>query len=89
MLKLTQVTRDTGTVLLTFEYSDEGETKTRTFEASEIIQLIREFKHLVGRNPTQAEVKDIIVTLFNSVRKGADIVESVPWENWIGADLEP
>ncbi len=88
MLKLVQVNRNLGAVQLTFQYSDGAETKTKAFNAEEIVLLLRDFKHLTGRKPAQAELKNIIITLFNNVRKGADIVESVPWENWINTDLE-
>jgi hypothetical protein len=87
-IKLTGVTRNAGEVTLAFQYTDGAATKTKTFSASEIVLLLRDFKCLVGRNPAQAELKDIIATLFNGVRRGADVVESIPWESWININLE-
>jgi len=88
MLKLKSVTRNQGFVNLTFEFDVEGSTATRTLDAQEIVSIFKDLKQILGRNPTQAEMKTAISALFVTIRKGQEALGVVSWENWIGVDLD-
>lgn len=89
MIKLTQVQRGGGEVVLTFTYSTVSGSETVSFEQNELIDRAREFYRLMGRRPNLYEFREIVIELFNDIRSGEELfVEVVPWENWIGVDLE-
>lgn len=86
---ITQVKRDTGQVVLTIEYSTDNGPGTVDVEGEQIIERLKQLRALLGRKPTQAEAKDCVVALINQVRVGREpLVEIVPWEDFIGIDLE-
>ena len=44
---------------------------------------------LVGRKPTLSEVQEIVVALIKEIRRGQEpLVDIIPWEDYIGVDLE-
>jgi hypothetical protein len=88
LIKLASVNRTLGYVQLTFQYDSDAGVQTKVLDANEIVETIRSAKKLLGRNPTQAELRDIINSLFKEMRKGVDVVEAVNWESLIGVDLE-
>jgi len=88
MLKLIQVRRDLGSVQLSFSYDKDGATIIKTLNASEIMQNLRTLKLLLGRNPTLAESKLVVITMFNEIRKSSEILEDINWEALINVDLE-
>ena len=88
MIKLTQVQRSTGDVYLTFQYDLEGQIKTVTIDAREIVDRTRSLKTLVGRALTTTDLKNIVVTMINEIRAGKQLLETFPYENYIGVDLE-
>jgi hypothetical protein len=89
MIKLVQVKRNTGSVQLLFSYTFEDVEVLKTVNAAEVVQLLRSLKLLLGRNPTLAEAKQVVVTMFNEIRRNGQVLEDVPWESMIGVNLEP
>ena len=86
---ITQVRRDTGEVILTIEYSSDAGTETIEVDADQIVDRLKTLRGLVGRKPTQSEAREIVVQLINEIRAGKQpIVETTPWEDYIGVDLE-
>jgi len=89
MIKITQDKRDAGQVILRIEYSTDTGTETVDIDAEQIVDRLKTLRILVGRRPTQAEAREIVVTLINELRIGRQpILEILPWENYIGIDLE-
>ena len=86
---ITQVRRDAGEVILTIEYSSNAGTETIQVDAGQIVDRLKTLRGLVGRKPTQAEAREIVVQLINEIRAGRQpLVETIPWEEYIGVDLE-
>lgn len=89
MIQIKQVQRDQGEVLLTFEYTDEGETKTVVVDNREIIKRMEKLKQLVGRSLELSDLQDVVVTLINEIREGRrPLLQRFPYEDYIGVDLE-
>lgn len=89
MIKITQVSRTSGEVVLTIEYSTGNGNMFLEVDAEQIVDRLKLLRSLLGRNPSQNEAREIVVALINDVRAGkAKIVEVVPWENFVGIDLE-
>ena len=89
MIKITQVKRDTGEVILTIEYDLNEEVLTIDVDAEQVVDRLKELRSLFGRKPTQSEARETLVALINEIRAGKQpLVEIVPWENYIGVDLE-
>lgn len=89
MIVITQVRRSMGDVRLTIEYSTDVDTETVVVEAQQIVDRLKQLRGLVGRKPTVAEAREVVVQLINELRRGREpLVEIIPWENYIGVDLE-
>ena len=89
MITITQVMRDAGDVILRIEYSTDSGTETLDIDAEQIVDRLKTLRTLVGRKPIQSEAQEIIVTLIDDIRAGKQpFVEIVPWETFIGIDLE-
>lgn len=89
MIIIRQVRRDQGQVLLRVEYDDQGGTKTIWIDQADLIERFREFRNLIGRKPSEQERKEIFVKLISELReKKEPLIEIIPWENYIGVDLE-
>jgi hypothetical protein len=89
MITITQVKRSEGQVVLTIEYSTDDGNEALTVDAEQIVDRLKALRALLGRKPTQTEAREIVVALINEVRQGKQpFVEVVPWETFIGIDLE-
>jgi len=89
MITITQVKRTEGQVVLTIEYSMGEGTEVLAVDAEQIVDRLKALRALLGRKSTLAEAKEVVVTLINEVRQGKQpLVEVVPWETFIGIDLE-
>ena len=89
MIKITQVSRTGGNVVLMIEYSTDDGNETVLLEEEQLMDRLKRFKLLMGRKPTVNEAKDMLVEMINKIREGeATILDLVPWENYIGVDLE-
>lgn len=86
---ITQVRRDTGEVILTVEYSRDAGSETIEVDAEQIVDRLKELRRLLGRKPKASEAKEVVVALINEIRAGKQpLVEIIPWEDYIGVDLE-
>ena len=86
---ITQVKRDSGEVILTIEYSTDSGLETIQIDAEQIVDRLKELRRLLGRKPAASEAREVVVTLINEIRAGEQpLVEIVPWEDYIGVDLE-
>jgi len=86
---ITQVKRDTGEVTLTIEYSTDEGTETIQIDAEQIVDRLKELRRLLGRKPKSGEAREVVVALINEIRAGKQpLVEIIPWEDYIGIDLE-
>jgi len=89
VIKIIQVKRDMGQVILTIEYGMTSGNEVIDVDAEQIVDRLKNLRVLLGRKPTQNEAREIVVALINEVRAGREpFVEIVPWENFIGVDLE-
>jgi len=89
MITITQVKRTEGQVVLTIEYTIGDGIAVLTVDAEQIVDRLKALRALLGRKSTLAEAKEVVVTLINEVRQGKQpLVEVVPWETFIGIDLE-
>ena len=89
MIKIIQVKRDMGQIILTIEYGMTSGNEVIDVDAEQIVDRLKNLRNLLGRKPTQNEAREIVVALINEVRAGREpFVEIVPWENFIGVDLE-
>jgi len=86
---ITQVKRDAGQVILIIQYSTDNGPETVDIEGEQIVERLKQLRSLLGRKPTQAEAKDCVVALIDEIRVGREpLVEIIPWEDYIGVDLE-
>jgi len=89
MIRITQVQRLTGEVLITFEYDIGLQTQSITINNDEIVDRLKALKKLIGRTLTLTDLKNVIVTLINEIRQGkSELSERFPYETYIGVDLE-
>lgn len=89
MINITQVQRDGGQVILRIEYSMDEDTQFIDVDAEQIMDRLKAVRQLLGRRPTPDEAREVVVALINEIRAGRQpLVEIVPWENYIGVDLE-
>ena len=86
---ITQVKRDTAEVVLTIEYSTDAGTETVKVDAEQIVDRFKKLRSLLGRKPTMDEARDAVAAIIKELREGKQpLVEIIPWENYIGVDLE-
>lgn len=86
---ITQVKRDTAEVILTIEYSTDTVTETVRVDAEQIVDRFKKLRSLLGRKPTMDEARDAVVAIIKELREGEQpLVEIIPWEEYIGVDLE-
>ena len=72
-----------------FEYDLVEEILTLGINEREIIERAREYRKLLGRNPTVQDLKEIIIHIVNEVRMGKrPFLEKYDYSEWIGVDLE-
>jgi hypothetical protein len=89
MIRITAVTRTGGQVVITLEYSTDGGTIILDLDAEAILDRLKQLRALVGRKPTLAEAQEVVVALVNELRVGEEpLVDIIPWEDYIGIDLE-
>lgn len=89
MITITQVKRDLGQVVLVIEYTTGNGNEFLDVDAEQIMERLKKLRGLLGRKPTQSEARETVVALVNEVREGKKpLVDVVPWENYIGVDLE-
>lgn len=89
MIIIRQVRRDVGQILLRVEYDLEGGVQTVWVDAKDVVERFKAFKELMGRRPTSEECRQIFVRMVDELRAGKQPFEEViPWENFIGMDLE-
>ena len=89
MIKIKQVTRTSGQVILTVEFSIDEETKTVKIDAEDIINRLRTFYALMGKRPSLDEAKQVFVKIIQEYREGKrPWQEIIPWEDFINQDLE-
>ena len=89
MIRLIQIDTEQGITSFIFEYDLEGEILTLVINEREIIEKAREFRMLLGRNPTVQDLKEIVIQIVNEVRRGKrPFLEKYDYSKWIGVDLE-
>jgi len=89
MIVIKQVRRDIGQVLLKVEYDKDGEVLTTWVDTKDIIERLKAFRDLIGRNPTQEECKEIFIKMINELReKKKPFLDIIPWENFMNINLE-
>ena len=89
MITLNAVSRSGGQVLLTIEYSTAAGAVIITVDAEQVVDRLKQLRDLVGRAPTLQEAQEVVVQLINELRAGRQpLVEVIPWEDFIGIDLE-
>ncbi len=89
MIRINAVSRTGGQVVLTVEYTTGNGNAFVDVDAEEVVNRLRQLRDLVGRKPTLAEAQEVLVQLINEVRSGGDpVIDVIPWEDYIGIDLE-
>ena len=90
MIKLVKIETVMGQLTLVFEVSfPDGSTKTVAINFSEIQDVFREIKKLLGREPTLADFKDAVKAYINKIREQqAEVKPSFSVEDLLGVDLE-
>jgi len=89
VITLNAVSRSGGQVLLTIEYSTAAGAVIITVDAEQVVDRLKQLRDLVGRAPTLQEAQEVVVQLINELRAGRQpLVEVIPWEDFIGIDLE-
>lgn len=89
MIIIRQVRRDMSQVHLLIEYDDQGETRSIWVEAQDLVERFKQFRCLLGRNPSPNERKEILIQAVNELRRGwKPFTEIIQWEAYIGQDLE-
>jgi hypothetical protein len=72
-----------------FEYDLDEEVFMLEINEREIIEKAREFRILLGRNPTVQDLREIVIQIVNEVRRGKrPFLERYDYSQWIGANLE-
>ena len=89
MIRLIRIETEHGITSFVFEYDLEEEILTLEINEREIIERAREYRKLLGRNPTVQDLKEIIIHIVNEVRMGkGPFLEKYDYSEWIGVDLE-
>ena len=89
MIRLIQIETEHGITSFLFEYSLDEQVLTLEINEREIIEKAREFRMLLGRNPTVQDLKEIAIQIVNEVRQGKrPFLEKYDYSKWIGVDLE-
>jgi len=89
MITINAVSRSNGQVVLTIEYTTTNGNEIIEVDAEQIVDRLKNIHELLGRKPTQSEAQEVVVALINEIREGAEpLVDVIPWENYIGVDLE-
>ena len=89
MIRLIRIDIEEGITCFVFEYDLSGENFTLEINEREIIERAREFRQLLGRNPTVQNLKEIVVQIVNEVRQGKrPFLEKYDYTKWIGVDME-
>jgi len=89
VIRLIRVETEHGITSFVFEYDLEGEILTLEIDEREIIEKAREFRRILGRNPTMQDLKEIVIQIVNEVRAGKrPFLDKYDYSKWIGVDLE-
>jgi len=89
MIRLIRVETEHGITSFLFEYDLEEQILTLEINEREIIERAREFRELVGSNPTMQDLKRIVIQVVNEVKRGKrPFLEKYDYSKWIGVDLE-
>lgn len=89
MIKLVKVETILGEAVLTFGVSVEGTTQTIIIYENEIFKRLAQVKQLLGTELTLQDMKNVVVTLINELRKGKkSLIERFNYTQYIGVDLE-
>jgi hypothetical protein len=90
MIKITQVRRDVGQVLLRIDYDDPtGQTATVWIDAKDITDRMRQFRELMGRRLSMEESRQILVKMIRDLRERKEpFMDVIQWENYLNVDLE-
>jgi hypothetical protein len=89
VIRINAVSRTGGQVVLTIEYTTGNGNEFLQVDAEHVVERLKKIRELLGRRPTQSEAREVVVALINEIRAGEQpLVEVVPWENFIGVDLE-
>ena len=89
MIRLIRIETEHGITSFVFEYDLEEEILTLDINEREIVERAREYRKLLGRNPTVQDLKEIIIHIVNEVRMGkGPLLEKYDYSEWIGVDLE-
>ena len=89
MIRLIRIETEHGITSFVFEYDLEEEILTLDINEREIVERAREYRKLLGRNPTVQDLREIIIHIVNEVRMGkGPFLEKYDYSEWIGVDLE-
>jgi len=92
VIRITQVKRATGDVILTLEYTQEDTSPNPTvnMDARDIEDRLKQLKALIGRPLVLQDLKEVIVAMINEAREGkTPFSQKFNWETYIGVNLEP
>ena len=79
----------TGTVSLTFQYSDGIETKTVVLDKRDIEDRLVQYQILTGVNASLQDLKHMVIQLVNELRAGKEpIMPKFNYNSIIGVDFE-
>jgi predicted regulator of amino acid metabolism with ACT domain len=89
MITINAVNRSNGQVILSIEYTTDNGNEIIEVDAEQIVARLIKIRELLGREPSLSEAQEVVVVIINEIREGKEpLVDVVPWENYIGVDLE-
>ena len=91
MIKLTAYgfNNTTGTVSLTFQYSDGIETKVVVLDKRDVEDRLVRYQQLTGVNASIQDLKHMVIQLVNELRAGKEpIMPKFNYNSIIGVDFE-
>ena len=90
MIKLKQVLTVLGKGVLVFETDfPDGTVKNVQIDLSELEDRLKQLRQLLGRDLTTDDLRDVLKTLFNQIRKGQQpFPQKFDYTALIGVDFE-
>ena len=90
MIVIEQVLTAMGKGVVVVRYDDEaGNEHIARIDIEDIAERCLQFRRLVGRKPSEKDVRDIIVEMVNEIRKRRERFRPIlPLDKLIGIDLE-
>ncbi len=89
MIKIRKVVSSANNTFLTIDYDLDGKVFSVNINAIDIEEKMKELRELLGRELTEQDLKDVIRSFINKIRKGErPFPQRFDYSKLINEDLE-